>query len=140
MPLPSYFIGIASIFFSQEYRRLGDYAAGTVVVKERSTEAPRFAELFEADEIVESTGRANASAMAIPTYALRFITREDMRAVDAFLQRRANLEPQRRQFLAYRIAAPLMLKLQVSAPAAHYESFLEELHQQYAAQAKYLAK
>jgi uncharacterized RDD family membrane protein YckC len=49
MPFPSYFIGIISIFFSREHRRLGDYAASTVVVKERSTEAPSFSELFESD-------------------------------------------------------------------------------------------
>jgi uncharacterized RDD family membrane protein YckC len=139
MPIPSYFAGIASIFFSQEYRRLGDYAAGTVVVKERATEAPRFSELFESDQILEPDP-ASAAAVSIPTYALRLITRDEMKAVDAFLQRRSRLEPPRRQFLAYHIAAPLMAKLRLPANAAQYESFLEELHRQYTIQAKYLSK
>jgi uncharacterized RDD family membrane protein YckC len=141
MPLPSYFVGIASIFFSQEHRRLGDYAAGTVVVKERSTEAPSFSELFESDQPPE-LHRANepASAVPIPTYALRLITKDEMKAVDAFLQRRTRLESQRRQFLAYRIAAPLMIRLQLPANTISYESFLEELHRQYTIQAKYLSK
>lgn len=140
MPMPSYFVGIASIFFSQQYRRLGDYAAGTVVVKERATEAPQFAQLFEAEDLVKAVGDANPSAMLIQPYLLRLVTSEEMRAVDAFLQRRASLEPQRRQFLAYRIAAPLMIKLRMSTQPAHYESFLEMLHHQYTAQAKYLSK
>lgn len=141
MPLPSYFVGIASMFFSQEYRRLGDYAAGTVVVKERATEAPRFSELFESDESLERReATAATSTVPIPTYALRLITKDEMKAVDAFLQRRSRLEPQRRQFLAYRIAAPLMAKLRLPANATPYESFLEELHWQYTIQAKYLSK
>ncbi|MCS6804951.1 MAG: RDD family protein [Acidobacteriota bacterium] len=141
MPMPSYFIGIVSIFFSQHYRRLGDYAAGTVVVKERATEAPQFAQLFEAEENIKSLGSADASAMLIQPYLLRLITSEEIRAVDAFLRRRASLEPQRRQFLAYRIAAPLMMKMRVPIQSAHhYEAFLETLHQQYTAQAKYLSK
>ena len=39
MPGP-YAIGVASVFFSTEYKRLGDYAAGTVVVRERPQAAP----------------------------------------------------------------------------------------------------
>jgi len=141
MPFPSYFVGIASIFFSQEYRRLGDYAAGTVVIKERSTEAPSFSELFESDQKLELHGtNESAAVVSISTYALRLISREEMKAVDAFLQRRARLETQRRQFLASRIAAPLMAKLQLPTNAAQYESFLEELHRQYTIQAKYLTK
>jgi uncharacterized RDD family membrane protein YckC len=141
MPFPSYFVGIAAIFFSQEYRRLGDYAAGTVVIKERSTEAPSFSELFESDQPLElPEATQSAPAVPIPTYALPLISREEMKAVDVFLQRRGRLEPQRRHFLAYRIAAPLMAKLQLPATAAPYELFLEELYRQYTIQAKYLSK
>lgn len=139
MPIPSYFVGIISIFLSPEYRRLGDYAAGTVVVKERATEAPRFSELFESEPAVEAEP-TRAAAVAIPTYALRWITSNEMKAVEAFLQRRAQLESSRRQWLAYRIAVPLMAKVGLSAKEAPYESFLEELHRQYTRQAKYLSE
>jgi uncharacterized RDD family membrane protein YckC len=135
MPFPSYFVGIASIFFSEQYRRLGDYAAGTVVVKERSTEAPTFRELFESD--MAPKNRATPS-ISISTYALRSITKMEMKAVDAFLNRRLKLDPQRRHYLAYQIAAPLMIKLQIAANI-HPEVFLEELSREYNIQAKYLS-
>lgn len=139
MPFPSYFVGIVSIFFSREYRRLGDYAAGTVVVKERSSEAPRFSELFEDEAAFPE--RESDTAMpniTIPPHALRLITNEEMRAVDAFLKRRTRLGLERRRFLAHRIAAPLMLKLHLSDRAVDYETFLEVLHREYARRAKYL--
>jgi uncharacterized RDD family membrane protein YckC len=136
MPFPSYFVGIASIFFSEQYRRLGDYAAGTVVVKERTTEAPTYHELFEFETPSKNTLSAS---VVIPAYALRSITKAEMKAVDAFLNRRAKLDPQKRRYLAYRIAAPLMIKLQLSSGAYHPEAFLEELSRQYNIQAKYLS-
>lgn len=139
MPFPSYFVGIVSIFFSREYRRLGDYAAGTVVVKERSSEAPRFSELFEDDEIFgERASSPSMSGITIPPHALRLITNEEMQAVEAFLKRRARLERGRRRFLARRIARPLMLKLHLVNRAVDDETFLEELHREYMRRAKYL--
>jgi uncharacterized RDD family membrane protein YckC len=138
MPIPSYFVGIVSIFLSPQYRRLGDYASGTVVVKERSTEAPTFRDLFESDKDLDQQPRLGAG-VSIPAYALRSITKHEMRAVDAFLNRRATLDPQRRHILAYRVAAPLMVKLQLSPNEHPPEVFLEELSRQYSIQAKYLS-
>src|SRR5204862_7288871 len=40
MPGP-YAIGVAAAFFSAEYKRVGDYAAGTVVIRERPRSGPR---------------------------------------------------------------------------------------------------
>src|SRR5688500_12590540 len=36
-----YAIGITSIFFSRDYKRLGDFVAGTLVVRERSAATPK---------------------------------------------------------------------------------------------------
>src|SRR5262249_27665779 len=45
--LPFYSVGIVSVFASERAKRLGDYVANTVVVKERAAEAPKFDEVFE---------------------------------------------------------------------------------------------
>src|SRR5262249_49426850 len=46
-PVPSYAIGVVSIIFSPRSKRIGDFVAGTVVVKERSTEAPSLDEIIK---------------------------------------------------------------------------------------------
>jgi uncharacterized RDD family membrane protein YckC len=46
VPPPLYSLGIISIFASAHAKRLGDFAANTVVIKERSAEAPTFDEVF----------------------------------------------------------------------------------------------
>src|SRR5215467_8190708 len=54
MPMPSYAIGVVSIVFSSQSKRVGDFVAGTVVIKERSSEAPSLDEvtrLLEAEII-----------------------------------------------------------------------------------------
>ncbi len=44
--LPVYSIGLISIFLSRRDQRIGDMFAGTVVVRERTDEAPSFNETF----------------------------------------------------------------------------------------------
>src|SRR5215204_5509299 len=46
MPYPFYSIGLIAVFVSTRDQRLGDMVAGTVVVRERETEAPAFAQVF----------------------------------------------------------------------------------------------
>src|SRR5919202_1501582 len=48
MPFPFYSVGLVAVFASERDQRVGDFVAGTVVVREREAEAPTFAELFSA--------------------------------------------------------------------------------------------
>src|SRR5882762_7690278 len=50
-PFPSYAIGVVSIIFSARSKRVGDFVAGTVVVKERATEAPSLNDIIKISEI-----------------------------------------------------------------------------------------
>ena len=43
---PVYSVGLISIFMSRRDQRIGDLFAGTVVIRERTDEAPTFAETF----------------------------------------------------------------------------------------------
>src|SRR2546423_1521016 len=49
-PIPSYAIGVVSIIFSARSKRVGDFVAGTVVVKERATEAPSLDDIVKISE------------------------------------------------------------------------------------------
>src|SRR5829696_3819881 len=44
--IPIYSIGLITIFMSRRDQRVGDVFAGTVVIRERSDEAPKFSDVF----------------------------------------------------------------------------------------------
>ena len=51
MPVPTYALGVISIIFSARSKRIGDFVAGTVVVKERATEAPSLNDIIKISDI-----------------------------------------------------------------------------------------
>ncbi|HWP45201.1 MAG TPA: RDD family protein, partial [Blastocatellia bacterium] len=61
-PVPSYAIGVVSIIFSVRSKRLGDFVAGTVVVKERATEAPSLEEIIKISEVEQRKFERAANA------------------------------------------------------------------------------
>src|SRR5215472_11405631 len=127
MPLPSYAIGVVSIVFSSQSKRIGDVVAGTVVIKERSSEAPSLEEItrvFEAE-----SARAAAAGPAIKT-DVGLLEPGEVRAVQAFLRRRFELSPSSRASLAIRIAGPLAGRLGIVDPQMPAEAFLEEIDRQ----------
>ncbi len=134
---PFYSIGIISVFASQQAKRLGDFVANTVVIKERSAEAPTFDEVFES-EVIDTAMRRVARAVDFQG-DVRAISSADIVVVENFLRRRYDLPEQPRQWMAWRVAAPLMEKIRpVYDPATFdYEGFLEEALARYRVQKKY---
>jgi uncharacterized RDD family membrane protein YckC len=135
-PFPSYAIGVVSIIFSARSKRIGDFVAGTVVVKERATEAPSLAEIISISGI-EQQRLKNASA---PPFVAdtRLLSEGELRAMEAFLKRRFELSEINRVALAARIAQPILLKLGVSASQISPEAFIEEVDRQHRAQSRYV--
>lgn len=138
--LPLYSIGILSVFASARGKRLGDFVAGTVVIKERTAEAPSFDEVFAADnDTTYDTGFSFdiARRRLTPPFELkadlRAVTLAEIEVVEAFLRRRFDLPELPRQWMAWRIALPLLNKLrpQFDPEAFSYEGFLEELLARY---------
>jgi uncharacterized RDD family membrane protein YckC len=127
MPWPSYAIGVVSIVFSQQSKRIGDFVAGTVVIKERSSEAPSLEEITRVFE-------AEAARAAVPGPAIKtdlgVLDPGEVRAIQAFLRRRFELSPSSRASLALRIAGPLASRLGIVDPPISAEAFLEELDRQ----------
>lgn len=134
---PFYSVGIVSVFSSDQAKRLGDFVAGTVVVKERSAEAPTFDEVFES-EIIDSAMRRVAAPVDFQG-DLRAVEPADIVVLENFLRRRYDIPDQPRQWLAWRVAMPLLEKIRPGYDPAtfNYEGFLEEVLARYRVQRKY---
>jgi uncharacterized RDD family membrane protein YckC len=132
-PLMFYSIGLVSVFASERDQRVGDFVAGTVVVRERETEAPTFAELFNAP--TSDTALRRSFKPVLFDGDVQQLSEREIEVVEAFLRRRWDLGEGPRQWMAWRIATPILYKLQPSFDLAQftYEGFLEELLHRYRA-------
>lgn len=132
MPLPFYSIGLISVFVSSRDQRIGDLFAGTVVVRERQTEAPTFEQVFN----VSATSDAAYRREFPPTHFaadLSKITEKEIEVVENFLRRREDLKKFSRDWMAWRVAMPILYKLKPAydLQTFTYEGFLEELLHRY---------
>jgi uncharacterized RDD family membrane protein YckC len=131
MPLPFYSVGLISVFATDRDQRVGDLVAGTVVVREREAEAPDFAEVFA------SPGSNSALRSWFPPVKfsadVNTLTEQEISVVESFLRRRWDLKDYPRQWMAWRVAMPILFKLRPRYDLATftYEGFLEELLHRY---------
>jgi len=134
---PFYSVGIISVFASARAKRLGDYVANTVVVKERAAEAPKFDEVFES-EVIDTAHRRVAPHVDFQG-DVRGVTPSEILAVENFLRRRYDIPEHPRLWLAWRIAIPLLEKIRPHYNPTNfsYEGFLEELLARYRAQVRF---
>ncbi|MGH9939497.1 MAG: RDD family protein [Blastocatellia bacterium] len=134
---PFYSVGILSVFASARAKRLGDYVANTVVVKERAAEAPKFDEVFEG-EVIDTAMRRVAPHVDFQG-DVRAVAPSEILAVENFLRRRYDIPEHPRLWLAWRIAMPLLEKIQPHYDPTNfnYEGFLEELLARYRAQVRF---
>ena len=131
MPFPFYSIGLVSVFMSSRDQRIGDLVAGTVVVREREAQAPTFAEVFGAPTSDVALRRAfNPVLFKGDTHALG---EREIEVVETFLRRRWELADATRQWMAWRVATPILytLKPEFNRETFTYEGFLEELVHRY---------
>jgi uncharacterized RDD family membrane protein YckC len=129
--IPFYSVGLVSVFVSNRDQRLGDLVAGTVVVREREAQAPTFDQVFAAPT---SDAALRRSFKPLPFRAdLSALNEREVEVVEAFLRRRWDMEEMPRQWMAWRIATPLLQKLrpEYDPDAFVYEGFLEELLHRY---------
>lgn len=138
MPAPFYSIGLISVFISARDQRVGDMFAGTVVVREREAEAPAFAKVFEAP--VSDGALRRTFKPVLFTADLNNLAEREIAVVETFLRRRWDLEDAPRQWMAWRVAMPILYKLRPSYDLATftYEGFLEELLHRYRAQHRFV--
>jgi uncharacterized RDD family membrane protein YckC len=131
MPAPFYSIGLISVFVTGRDQRVGDMVAGTVVVREREAEAPPFSQVF-ASPVSDPALRRSFKPVDF-TANLNSLTEAEIQVVETFLRRRWDLSDVPRQWMAWRVALPILYKLRPSYDLASftYEGFLEELLHRY---------
>jgi len=137
MPMPFYSIGLICVFINSNDQRAGDMVAGTVVVREREAEAPSFNQVF-ASPVSDAALRRSYKPLPF-TADLSSLTEREIEVVETFLRRRWDLPDAPRQWMAWRVAIPLMYKLRpvYDRDAFTYEAFLEELLHRYRAQHRF---
>ena len=134
-PIPSYAVGVVTIIFSGRSKRVGDFVAGTVVVKERATEAPSLEQILRVSELEQQRlERAGPAPFVADT---RKLTERELRAVETFLKRRFELVEPNRTALAMRIAQPIQVKLGITTEGIAPETLIEEVERQHRAQSRY---
>jgi len=114
-------IGITSMLVTKKNQRLGDLAAGTIVVKERSE--------WEQDI-------ASPPAIQVPQYPeaafvknIELITPEQFETTKRFVLRRPELDPALQEQIAAKIAMPLMQHLGIEPqPQMLYGNFLTAIY------------
>ena len=131
MPAPFYSIGLISVFVNSRDQRVGDLVAGTVVVREREAEAPEFAQVF-ASPVSDPALRRSFKPVDF-TASLQSLTEAEIQVVETFLRRRWDLADVPRQWMAWRVALPILYKLRPTYDlnTFTYEGFLEELLHRY---------
>jgi uncharacterized RDD family membrane protein YckC len=131
--VPFYSVGLVSVFVSSRDQRIGDFVAGTVVVREREAQAPSFDQVFSAPT---SDAALRRSFKPVPFAAnVGALTEGEIEVVEAFLRRRWDLDEAPRQWMAWRVATPILQRLRPQYDLAQftYEGFLEELLHRYRA-------
>lgn len=125
----SILVTLCFMLFSARYQRLGDFVAGTMVVKQRAPRVPTLEALAPPPRVLPEH---------LAAYALNDIGRHvyemnvpEYRAVRHYLDRRWQLAPMTQQYAAMRLAIPLMERLGIRPPEGvtrvNYADFLEYL-------------
>lgn len=132
--LPSFYgVGIVSILASSRNQRLGDMAAGTLVVRDGGRETSRAAPASQAQATIFPHAAPGPPPPpppldpALAAWDVSSVTTQELAAVRSFLERRYSLEPAARWSLAVDLARRLAPKIAGAPSDLHPEVFLELL-------------
>ncbi len=120
-----YLAGVITMLCNRKNKRLGDLAAGTLVVHElpvddRSADAFLSGENFFAKEQPKPEGN-------LPADAIARLEPSDLHVMETFFTRALDLDLQTRAAMAARIAARMAAKMKVPLPEGNPERTLEAL-------------
>ena len=126
-----YAVGVVAMFVTKQHQRLGDLAAGTLVVRDREEESPLWGEsgarTFTAQSFTRSAPAPEPeAALALPVSSVAKLSAADLEVLEGFLARRLDMSLATRHALAERIAAAVQAKSGLEVPVgASVETFLE---------------
>lgn len=141
-PFPIYAVGVITMFVTRQHQRLGDLAAGTLVVRDREPESPLWgdtgsrtftAQLFSGNVAIPEPHLA----VTLPATSIAKLSSGDLEVLEGFFSRRLDMSMATRQALAARIAAAVQAKSGLEMPAGvSVETFLEATARQLRDQAR----
>jgi uncharacterized RDD family membrane protein YckC len=140
-----YAVGVVAVFATRQHQRLGDLAAGTLVVRDREQETPLWADTGVPVDKSSSVGwGAGTRTFTAPAFAQRNaipephqqvvldsigiarLSSSDLEVLEGFFARRLDLPLPTRQLLAQRIADAIQTKSGLEKPpGVSVETFLE---------------
>jgi len=116
-----YAVGVITMFVTRQHQRLGDLAAGTLVVRDREQESPLWGDAGSSTPAPEPH-----MAYSLPATGIAKLNSSDLEVLEGFFARRLDMPLPTRQALAERIAAAIQAKSGVERPeGASVETFLE---------------
>lgn len=132
-----YAVGVITMFSTRQHQRLGDLAAGTLVVRDREQETPLWGEsgtriftapVFSQDiPVPEQHPTLSLSAIGIAK-----LSPADLEVLEGFFARRLDLSLATRAALAQRIAAAIHAKSGLEPPPeVSIETFLEAIAREF---------
>ena len=121
---PSFYaIGIVTMLCNRRNKRLGDFAAGTLVIHERAPEpalwggsASRTITAGAFTPIVPPTPVVDPNAVDLPADAVARLTADDLNVIDHFFARAIDIDIARRRALAERLAQQMTAKMGIAQP------------------------
>ncbi len=127
--LPGFYgLGVMVMFIDQRARRLGDLAAGTLVVKERGTVS--LESLTRQSDPLPTSQPESGAPVQLQLPNLHLITEQDYNLVQEFLRRRSELGRESRMQLGRQLAENLRARIGLPSDSYH-EPFLEYLVYEY---------
>ena len=125
-----YAVGAIAIFVTRDHQRLGDLAAGTLVVRDRIEETPVSTEstrTFTANIFTPAVPTPEPyAAFTLPDHGIAKLSGSDLQVLEGFFARRLDMPMETREVLAQRIAAAIQAKSGLEPPpGASVETFLE---------------
>jgi uncharacterized RDD family membrane protein YckC len=137
-----YAVGVITMFVTRQHQRLGDLAAGTLVVRDREPENPLWgdtgsrtftAQLFSGHVPIPEPH----TAVTLAATGIAKLSSGDLEVLEGFFSRRLDMSMATREALAARIAAAVQAKSGLEMPAGvSVETFLEATARQLRDQAR----
>jgi uncharacterized RDD family membrane protein YckC len=136
-----YAVGVIAMFVTRQHQRLGDLAAGTLVVRDREPDSPLWGDTgsrtFTAQLFAQTPIPEPHTTVTLPAMGIAKLTSTDLEVLEGFFARRLDMSLATRRALAERIAAAIQAKSGLEMPAgASVETFLEAAARQLRDQAR----
>ncbi|MGC2162966.1 MAG: RDD family protein [Silvibacterium sp.] len=139
-----YLIGVVTMLCNRQHQRLGDLAAGTLVIHERQSEEPLWGgngpRTITAGTFEPSTPSRVLNHVEDPTLpadAVARLSAEDLSVIERFFSRILDMDLDTRARIAERLAAQMSEKMKLPQPAdTKPERFLESIAHQMRAQGR----